>query len=44
VAAEDGVKDQTRECIEAAKAAGCPLVVAISKVRYVLFMFLFRRR
>jgi len=37
VAADDGVMEQTRECISAAKLAGCPLVVAISKVQNYYF-------
>lgn len=31
VAAEDGVMPQTREALAHARAAGCPIVVALSK-------------
>jgi GTPase SAR1 family protein len=37
VAADDGIMDQTKECIAAAKAAGCPIIVAINKVIFLLF-------
>lgn len=33
VAADDGIMEQTKECIAAAKAANCPIVVVINKVR-----------
>ena len=31
VAAEDGIMPQTREALAHARAAGCPIVVALSK-------------
>jgi translation initiation factor IF-2 len=37
IAADDGIMEQTRECIEALKAAGSPVVVAINKVSDVHF-------
>ena len=33
VAADDGIMEQTKECIAAAKGASCPIVIAINKVR-----------
>jgi translation initiation factor IF-2 len=36
VAADDGIMEQTKECINAAKAANCPIVVAVNKVSYVM--------
>jgi translation initiation factor IF-2 len=32
IAADDGIMEQTKECIHALKAAGSPVVVAINKV------------
>jgi Elongation factor Tu GTP binding domain/Translation initiation factor IF-2, N-terminal region len=36
VAADDGIMEQTKECIAAAKAANCPIVVVINKVLHFL--------
>ena len=32
VAADDGIMEQTKECIAAAKTANCPIIIAINKV------------
>lgn len=32
IAADDGIMEQTRECLNAAKIAQCPIVVAINKI------------
>ena len=32
VAADDGIMEQTKECIAAAKAAHCPIIIAVNKI------------
>lgn len=40
IAADDGIMEQTKECISALKAAGSPVVVAINKVgNTIIYMF-----
>ena len=38
VAADDGIMEQTKECIAAAKAANCPIVVVINKVESIYIL------
>ena len=41
VAADDGIMEQTKECIAAAKAASCPIVVVINKVCDYWYYYVF---